>query len=828
MKFLDLNYFFLFTFCCSNLLAQHIVVRNELTGDIISDVTIHNQYKSTMAITDDKGSFSLSSFNNNDMIVFVHIGFEERVMSYEALRSEKVVFLFPDTQSLNEIVLSVSRSSTKKKQISKQVNIIQSDEIAFHSPQTSAEVLTLSPGIRIQKSQGAGGSPVIRGFEANRVLLVVDGVRMNNAIYRSGHLQNAITIDPNSLSRTEVIFGPSSVGYGSDAMGGVVHYYTKEPRINNQSRWEFGASNSYDFHQRSSLNNIHLEYSDKKWGSFTSLSYSNFGDVRMGKNRKHGYENWGKVFDYSKNDNDTFFEESHSNSKSYLQKNSGYDQFDLLQKWVYVINSNTRFSLNTQFSTSSEIGRFDKLSEIQDDGTLKFAEWRYGPQKRLFIAPSLKINHSNKWLSKATLTLAYQAIEESRIKRRFGKFNRETQLEHVDVFSFNADLFAHLSEHNSLSYGVEFTHNIVDSEAYEQNLIVSGNQVTGLGLTSHIPTRYPSAGSTYTTWALYADYHTDLSEKSTLNSGIRYTSTHLNAEWNDQALIDARLSETSNSNGAINAALGYVYRPNAKWDIRTGVSSGFRSPNVDDLGKIRENNGKLTIPNPELKPEYAYNSEIGITRYFNKRKSYFQANVYYTWVNNYIGRNLYPLLSDTSTDNIFTMLFAGEEVETIANVNLGDAKIYGGVLDWSIDLSHHIAYKGSLTFTDAVGVSDDMPLPSISPLFGNQRLVWENKNTVVEFAFYHSSSKEPGDFSKGGEDGLEETPLINPDAATDEERFAGALSWERFDLNTQHRFSSHLAFGIQLENILNIHYRSFASGISAPGRSFKLIVNYRF
>ena len=85
----------------------------------------------------------------------------------------------------------------------------------------------MAPSIRVQKSQGGGGSPVIRGFEANRVLLVLDGVRMNNGIFRSGHLQNAITVDPNSLERVEIIYGSSSVGYGSDALGGVVHYYTK-------------------------------------------------------------------------------------------------------------------------------------------------------------------------------------------------------------------------------------------------------------------------------------------------------------------------------------------------------------------------------------------------------------------------------------------------------------------------------------------------------------------------------------------------------------------------------------------------------------------------
>ena len=70
---------------------------------------------------------------------------------------------------------------------------------------------------------------MIRGFSANSVLIVVDGVRMNNAIYRGGNLQNVISIDPLSLENTEVLFGPGSVMYGSDALGGVMQFRTKTP-----------------------------------------------------------------------------------------------------------------------------------------------------------------------------------------------------------------------------------------------------------------------------------------------------------------------------------------------------------------------------------------------------------------------------------------------------------------------------------------------------------------------------------------------------------------------------------------------------------------------
>ena len=124
-------------------------------------------------------------------------------------------------------MLSVSRNTEKRARIAEHIEVITQHTIALQSPQTTADLLALTPGVKVQKSQFGGGSPVLRGMESNRVLLVVDGVRMNNAIYRKGHIQNSITVSPNLLARTEVLFGPSSIIYGSDALGGVIHYYTK-------------------------------------------------------------------------------------------------------------------------------------------------------------------------------------------------------------------------------------------------------------------------------------------------------------------------------------------------------------------------------------------------------------------------------------------------------------------------------------------------------------------------------------------------------------------------------------------------------------------------
>ena len=148
------------------------------------------------------------------------------------------------TTELSEVVIS-NKVPKKYTQLPNQVEVITAKQIDFQNFQSTAEMLSNSGALFVQKSQQGGGSPVIRGMEANRVLLVVDGVRMNNAIYRTGHLQSSITVAPTVLERTEIIYGPSSVIYGSDALGGVINYFTKTPEINTENTFDTSISSRF-------------------------------------------------------------------------------------------------------------------------------------------------------------------------------------------------------------------------------------------------------------------------------------------------------------------------------------------------------------------------------------------------------------------------------------------------------------------------------------------------------------------------------------------------------------------------------------------------------
>ena len=194
---------------------------------------------------------------------------------------------------------------------------------------------------------------------------------MNNAIYRSGHLQNAITINPNNIERVEVIFGSSSVGYGSDALGGVIHYYTRNPLINSEKKVSTQVTSDFSTADNATINSFSTEVSFKKWASLTSVSHSSFGDIRMGKNRIHGYEDWGLTPFYSANSRSQFSPVPLENENPLIQKNTAFDQLDLFQKFLVQINEKRQLSLNLQYSNSSDIPRYDKLVETRN-GNLRF------------------------------------------------------------------------------------------------------------------------------------------------------------------------------------------------------------------------------------------------------------------------------------------------------------------------------------------------------------------------------------------------------------------------------------------------------------------------
>jgi hemoglobin/transferrin/lactoferrin receptor protein len=830
MRF-SINYnfiaFIFLTLISFGLQSQEIWVEDSNTGESLEGVLVFNEESGTNTLTDNFGKVNLKDFSSNSKVNFNLLGYQSIVLSIDEIKLKRVVKMTSEDEVLEEVVLSVARSQATREKIAEQVGIIDQNEIESQIVGTSADILEINPNVRVQKSQGGGGSPVLRGFEANRVLIVVDGVRMNNAIYRSGHLQNAITIDPHNIDRVEVTFGSSSVGYGSDALGGVIHYYTKSPDFNSTEKVKSSFSTALNSANSAIVNNTTTSLSYNNWGSLTSFSYSKFGNIQMGKNRKHGFDDWGLNQYFSFNSGDRYREFPTKNSNPNIQKNTAYDQFDLFQKFTFKLPKDQLLRINIQYSESSNIDRYDKLVE-ENNGSLRFSEWYYGPQKRLFISPQFKFFLGKKWMKKGTMTFAYQKVDESRVNRKFGEISRSNKLESVDVLSLNTDFFGYSKGGHSYSYGLEWTHNKINSEAHAFDLELDFERITGFSNRRPIPSRYPDNGSSAYSFAVYLNWIYELNEMTSLNAGLRYTSSSLKGDWNKISSVDKLLSSVELDSEALTYTLAVTYRPNKKLQINSLISSGFRNPNIDDIGKIRESSGILLVPNSFLKPEYAYTFESGIKIRSNKQKSYLDLRGFSTLVSRHIVRSDFIVFSDTSTENLNTIIYNGDEVLTQANKNLGNRFIYGLCLDGELSLGSLMKFYGGVNFTSSDKNSDYGPMPSIAPFFGTFTFSSKYRKWSNFLIWKFSGSKKPVDYSWGGEDGLNETPIVAPNEPLEIDRFYGIPSWNILSLLTQYTLKEKIRVTFGLNNIFDIHYRTFASGISSEGRSFQLGVKVKF
>lgn len=801
--------------------AQKVKVFDKESKAGIQDLKITQIDGQEFVRTNYDGEADISSLTTAKSFIFSHPDYFVSEYSFRKLQKrEFTISLTRRPEALQEIVLSVSKEEENIKQIAEQIEIITAADVKKLAPQTSADMLAASPGVRVQKSQFGGGSPVLRGMEANRVLMVIDGVRMNNAIYRKGHLQNSITVSPLSLERTEVIFGPSSVRYGSDALGGVIHFYTQSPQPNEDPISDVSYYTRVSSANSEYTNQFTFSTSQKSWASYTSVSHSKFGSLVMGKNRVHGYEKWGLVPLYSDNSRDFYNPNAVVNPDPTVQKNTGFNQSDVLQKFIVDLNENHQAIANFQYSQSSDIPRFDKLTEYSK-GKLKFAEWYYGPQIRLMGSLQLKSEFDSKWIDFSNIVLAYQHLEEERVQRKFGSLDRSYRDEYVDVFGLNADFGVGLTDKLNLQYGLELAFNGVASRAIGHVLTVDGNQVTGYSDTFDVQSRYPDGGSTYNNQAFYVDLKSELSSKTVLNAGLRYTATQLKAKWNDQTFITLPDEEIYLNNQALTANLSLAYSINNFWQLNGLVSSGFRSPNIDDVGKIREKNGFVSVPNVDLKPEYAYNAELGLARYFVNREYRIGLNTYYTLLDDYIMRAIYDISgAPVDPSNPPTIIYDGEEVITYANVNKGTAYIYGLTLDARGRFARYYSAAGSLTYTKGRSYDEGTPLSSIPPVFGNASLGFEKNRVSLGVNFDFNGAKNAEDYNLiEGIDNIEQSPI---DPSSEESRliFVGTPNWYILNANGGFAINQHVQFQVMVNNILDQHYKEFASAISAPGRNY--------
>jgi hemoglobin/transferrin/lactoferrin receptor protein len=688
---------------------------------------------------------------------------------------------------LDEMVVSANKFEQARKESANKIELMSSKQIAFQNSPNTANLLEQSGNVFMQRSQGGGGSPILRGFEANRVLIVVDGVRLNNAIFRAGHLQNVLRIDQSMLERAEVIFGPSSVMYGSDALGGVMHFRSKSAEFDSKT------SNAY-LRYSSALGEKtgHLDFNigNQKIASLTSFTFSDFGDMIQGNDRHSAYPDFGKRFFYAERINNKDVMQVNDNPN--VQVGSGYQQYDFLEKLSVQQSKSVKHTLNIQYSNTSNVPRYDRLSELIN-GLPRNSEWYYGPEKRAMIAYQVDLKNARLY-DEAFVSLAYQSIAESRNSRNFNNDNRKEQTENLGVLSLNAD-FQKKIKTQKINYGLEVVNNDLSSSAVSLNIVSGAKKATD--------TRYPDGKNNMNSWALYLTDQLMFSNKHFLNAGLRYSSSRLSAEFIEKTFFPFPFNTIKQNNDALTGNFGLVFNPSTKTKLSMIGSSGFRTPNIDDLSKVFDSvTGSLIVPNPDLKPEYSYNAEISLTQMLNKNIR-IEGIIYNTWLRNVIVVDKFTLNGQR------LVAYNGEISKVLASQNKDKATINGWNVNVFAKINKNINFSSTLNGTKGK-VSDGVPLDHIPPIFGRSGIKYTNKKLNLEVFGLYNGWKKIEDYSPSGED--------NQQYATPE----GMPSWWTLNLRTAFQLQKRLSLQLACENILDKNYRNFASGISSAGRNFMI------
>ena len=747
---------------------------------------------------------------------------------FQSINAQKTTQQVIDTISkridLDEVVVSSSGFMERKKNIAQKIELISAKKIVESNSQNTGDLLMNTGKIFVQKSQQGGSSPVIRGFEASRILIVIDGVRLNNAIFRSGHLQNIITNDQNSLQQVEVMYGPSSTIYGSDALGGTIHLITKSPILSSDKK-TFSTGTAFTrFNSVNQEKTIHADASlgGKRFAWFQSYNFSDFGDMKMGQHYPKNYPNFGRRSQYigQLNGLDSIM----TNTDDRVQKFSGYQQWDIIQKFLFKQNEHISHKLNLQLSNTNNVPRYDRLQDVKNFGTpigttLRFAEWYYGPQKREMVAYELNVSKISFW-DELKVNINYQSIAESRQTREYRRLDRfDSQVEKVNVFGTTISGRRKVGN-NEWVFGGDLQLNDVKSTASRTNLTT--------GVISKLNSRYPDGKNRMDNFGVYAQHiYKFKNQKLVLNDGLRVQSINLQSNVSDNSFF--RLPDTSvkQNNRAITGNAGIVYSPKKSTILSASISTAFRAPNIDDLSKIFESSTsakQVVIPNANLKPEYSYNLDITLHQIIAKKVS-FELTGFYTLFNQAIIKAPFTLNGQDSIN------YNGVKSQVLASQNVNRANLYGFSLSANAEIFSGFTINSNLSLTKGyyrtdISTSSSIyekqsngtyslvkrnvtakPLDHIPPMMGKTSFSYQHKKISTEVYFLYNGWKHLDQYNADGED--------NAQYAT----IDGMPSWLTTNWKAAINCNKNLLVQVGIDNIFDRNYRYFASGFSAGGRN---------
>lgn len=491
------------------------------------------------------------------------IGVGLTCLFYSQLFSQQV----SDTARLmDEVTVTATKRSVGKLQLPYSVEIMTREDISRNLSRTVPESLAGVPGVFVQKTNHAGGAPFVRGLTGNQSLILVDGVRLNNSIFRYGPNQYMTLIDPFIVERIDVVKGTGSVQYGSDAMTGVINIQTNSLKFRDRSVWSEKITTRVTESGMEFSLRPELKYEGKRFAFIIGGSHKKFGDLKGG-------------------------------DSTGFQSPSGYGEkaFDI--KMMSDLGSNWIITASYQWLRQTDVPVYHKY-QLEN-----FAVNTSDPITRGFGYLKMNKKFNRTFIKELDIFVSNQAIEESRYTQKNTSEILRSELDHINTISGGVDVMSEILPAWTINSGIEMYADKVESSRTDRN--INGDSPTSLrGL-------YPN-DAVYTNLAIYSLHHLSLG-KLKVEGGLRYN-MHC-ATMTESTLGKIRLTPS-----ALVFQGGLNYQLFKGLNLYANISDGFRSPNIDDLGTLGIVDFRYEVPAYDLKPERSINHEVGV-KYSSKKIS---------------------------------------------------------------------------------------------------------------------------------------------------------------------------------------------------------------
>ncbi len=472
-----------------------------------------------------------------------------------------VPVLAQDDAAIDEIQITATRRPAKTAIVSAALTLISGEKI--QNSKLTTDALMMEPGIFLQQTTPGQGAAIIRGLKGSEVLHLVDGFRLNNAIFRNAPTQYLALVAPGSVDRIEVVRGAPASLYGSNAVGGVIQILSRVPSFDSPGS-RSSVYLAFDTADLGKMVRASFESGNEHVAGLISGEYLDTGNRRIGGGQRIGpsaYESRGARIALSATPND---------ASSWL--------FDL------------------QFARQPSTPRVDELVPGFGQTEPSSSEFQFSPNERLFA----HIRHTREswlWSADWTIDAGWQQIVDDRVTRNFGSQVRRHEKNSSDLFGLTASA-AKDTGNGSWIVGAEFYHDRVASQRVEEDI--------ASGLTEVVQPRFPD-GSSVDQAAVYGNLLHRLGNRHTVSGGLRFSA------------IDTDLVTSSTSQDAVSGDLGWLFDATEQTQLIANIGFGFRAPNVFDLGTLGERPGnRFNIPNPNLESERITQFDAGV-RHHAKR-----------------------------------------------------------------------------------------------------------------------------------------------------------------------------------------------------------------